>query len=332
MEVKISLLDGSVSINYSDGEKPERRKKGKSLLTIPSDYTVVDIETTGHDTRYDYIIEVCCIKYRANSEVARFSSLVQPQEADYDGHFVDDFIEEYTGISHSMLVSSPKFATIANELWNFLDGELLVGHNVNFDINFLYDNFIAYNPDYVLKNDFVDTLRLARKVLPDLKHHRLVDLDEYFSIHSNHHRAEDDCLTTVRVLHELTKIVNDKNIELKVKRYHAYDIDLRTIKAESDEFDNSHPLFDKYCVFTGKLERFTRKDAAQLVVNLGGHCENNVTKKTNFLIVGDFDYSSGVKGGKSTKMKKAEQLILKGQDLQVLTEKAFCDMLLDSAE
>ena len=59
-------------------------------------------------------------------------------------------------------------------------------------------------------------------------------------------------------------------------------------------FNKDHIFYEKNCVFTGKLEKFTRQEAAQIVANIGGHCENTITKNTNFLIVGDMDYRNGM--------------------------------------
>ena len=102
------------------------------------------------------------------------------------------------------------------------------------------------------------------------------------------------------------------------------------LKAESDNFDTTHPLYGKVCVFTGKLELMSREQAAQLVVNLGGTCGNGVTKKTNYLILGNNDYCSTIKDGKSSKQKKAEQLILSGQDLQIIPEDVFYELVLEN--
>lgn len=310
------------------------RRKGQSLLLIPSNYAVIDVETTGYDQRYDNIIEVGCIKYRGNVEVARYSTLIQPPQ-NYTGDYVDVFTANRTGITNAMLRIAPTFGNVADELWNFLSGELLVGHNVNFDLNFLYDIFIGLNATWVLKNNFVDTLRLARRVLPKLEHHRLEDLDDYFKIGIAHHRAIPDCETTNIVLQELTKIIEEEKISLSPLAserdyFNSGKVDLRTLKSETDNILMDSPLHKKFCVFTGRLEMFTRVEAAQIVVNLGGLCENNVTKKTNYLIVGDFDYSTSIKNGKSNKLKKAEQLITNGQDLKILSERVFYDMLIDS--
>jgi DNA polymerase-3 subunit epsilon len=65
----------------------------------------------------------------------------------------------------------------------------------------------------------------------------------------------------------------------------------------------------------------------QIVADLGGINEDGITKKTNFLILGNNDYCSTIKDGKSTKQKKAEQYILNGQDIVIVPETVFYDML-----
>ena len=87
------------------------------------------------------------------------------------------------------------------------------------------------------------------------------------------------------------------------------------------------PIDGKVCVFTGALEKMLRKDAMQLIANLGGINGDSVTSKTNFLILGNNDYCASIKDGKSSKHKKAEQLILKGQDIQIIPETVFYDMV-----
>ncbi|PTJ09351.1 BRCT domain-containing protein, partial [Staphylococcus simulans] len=86
-------------------------------------------------------------------------------------------------------------------------------------------------------------------------------------------------------------------------------------------------LYDKVCVLTGKLEYMTRKEAMQTIADIGGINANGVTKKTNYLILGNFDYSTNVKGNKSAKLRKAEKYILEGQDLQILSENVFYDLI-----
>ena len=101
---------------------------------------------------------------------------------------------------------------------------------------------------------------------------------------------------------------------------------------ENTVFDETHPLYGKVCVFTGTLEKMIRKEAVQLVLDLGGICDNSVTKKTNYLILGNNDYCSSIKGGKSNKQKKAEELRLKGNDIEIIPEDVFYDMVAQKDE
>lgn len=305
------------------------RHKGISLLSLPDNYIVLDLETTGYNPHFDEIIEVACIRYSGSEKIDSFHSYVQPTPYGDDSiHYVDDFITKLTGITDDMLVTAPKFKDIANELYDYLGDSVIVGHNVNFDINFLYDNFLKCL-GCEFKNDYLDTMRLSRIALPDLPHHRLKDLKEYFSIDGVQHRALNDCQITHTVLSKLLDYIQENNVDLECY-LHPKRFDLTSLTGDVTLNDPSNPLYGKHCVFTGKLQRFVRKDAAQIVCNIGGCCDNSVTKKTNFLIIGGLDDIPLVKDGKSTKMKKAEKLILDGQDLKILSESTFYDLIEDS--
>jgi DNA polymerase-3 subunit epsilon len=328
----IQMVITPEGIKYEESKSTKKqRNKGKSLLNVPSDYILLDLETTGLNPSFDEIIEIACIHMANNKEFDTFHSYVQPtpyKDDDNTYYFVDDFITHLTGITDDMLQDAPKFSSIASQLYAYLSDYVIVGHNVNFDINFLYDNF-QKSIDKELKNDFVDTMRLSRIILPDLKHHRLKDLCAFFSITMEQHRAMNDCLITQQVLLQLQSLAIEKEIDL-TKYTTKIKYDLTELTGNTSLNDPSHLFYGKSCVFTGKLQRYTRKDAAQIVCNIGGHCENNVTKKTNYLIIGGLDDSPLVKDGKSSKMKKAEKLILEGQDLKILSEDTFYDLLNDS--
>ena len=96
---------------------------------------------------------------------------------------------------------------------------------------------------------------------------------------------------------------------------------------DTDVFDEMHPLYQKRCVFTGQLDKFDRHTAMQYVANVGGICKNGVTKETNYLILGDNSYCASIKGGKSSKQKKAEDMILKGLDIKIIPETTFYQLL-----
>lgn len=130
------------------------------------------------------------------------------------------------------------------------------------------------------------------------------------------------CYETMKAIIECDFGGYDKFKSLFKNNYHEKSIDLTKLSPECESFDETHPLYGKVCVFTGILEQFTREQAAQIVVNLGGQCGNTVTKKTNFLILGNNDYCSAIKDGKSTKQKKPKHINSRGRILK-LSPKAY---------
>ena len=164
----------------------ERKKKGNSLFTFPSNFTVVDIETTGLSAAGAEIIEISALRYRAGEKVAVFSSLLKPKYA------IPYFITELTGITNEMVADAPDRRGVLSDFFDFVGKDVIVGHNVNFDVNFLYDEIERYL-DKQLENDFVDVLRLSRYYLPFLPSHKQTALAEYFGISAEGaHRALRD--------------------------------------------------------------------------------------------------------------------------------------------
>ncbi len=313
MEIVISVN----GIEFRQGQK--KRQKGKSLLDFPADFTVIDLETTGLDPRWDRIIELSAIRVRGGLAVDEYSTLVNP------GCEIDEFITELTGITNEDVADAPEIDEALPGFLSFVGSDIVVGHNVNFDINFVYD----YSESLGLPtfgNDFLDTLRISRRVLPDLPHHRLEDVAKALKVlPDGAHRGLADCRTALSVFTGLQAEVKSKGLNLRPTYYsglHASDI----VAADGKQIPD-HPLFGKICVFTGALEKMTRREAMQAVADIGGICADGVTAKTNFLILGNLDYSQNIKGGKSAKLKKAESLILKGKDLQILSESVFYDLL-----
>lgn len=306
--------------------KKERVDKGKSCIAFPQDFTVIDTETTGLEPQFDEIIEIAAMRVRDGKVVATFETLVKPSKP------IDAFIENLTGITNEMLSLAPSAVDVIPAALSFLGDDVLVGHNVNFDINFLYDCAERYCGKTV-RNDFVDTMRISRKVLPELKHHRLKDIAKYYNTEQPiAHRAIAECETTLRCVEHLRKDVIDQYgseaafLEL-CKRSNSAWAHLDRLTTEKTEFDEAHPLYGKHCVFTGVLEQLPRVQAAQMVVDLGGFADNGVTKKTNFLILGNNDYCKSIKDGKSSKHKKAEQYKLEGFDIEIIPESIFYEMI-----
>ena len=301
--------------------KIERLNKGKSLLAIENDYIAIDIETTGLDTSYDEILELGAVKYSGGVEVSRFQSLVKPE------YEISEFITELTGITNEMVANAPSISDVLPDFLNFISQSLLVGHNVNFDINFIYDRCeeLGLSP---FSNDFVDTMRLSRRLYPNWKNHKLSTMINELGIGEVvEHRALGDCIQTAKSYEALKAYAKEIDADLSIKRSSYFSAKDIVVHAGSELYNPDSPLFGKVVVFTGTLERMPRRDAMQLVVDIGGFCGDSITKQTNFLVLGNNDYCSSIKGGKSNKQKKAEKLILEGQDISIISENVFYEMM-----
>ncbi|PTJ95535.1 PolC-type DNA polymerase III, partial [Staphylococcus simulans] len=132
-----------------------QREKGRNLLDFPNEYVVIDIETTGLDSKYDAIIEVAGIRYIDGVEKERYQELINPQ------YPIDSFISELTGITNEMLKNARFENEVMNDFYSFIGNSIVVAHNAHFDINFVYDS-LQKNYDIKFDNDFVDTLRISR--------------------------------------------------------------------------------------------------------------------------------------------------------------------------
>ena len=301
-----------------------RENKGKAVNALPEDYVALDLETTGLDPEWDSIIEIGMVRVRRGEVVAEYSTLVNP------GMPIDDFIAELTGITNDMLAAAPALPEVLPAARDFLGDDIILGHNINFDINFIYDN-CEYQGLKPVSNGYIDTMRISRRVLPDLKHHRLGDIVNALGVdHAQAHRAICDCHATIgcykALLAHIDAGAGREAYITEVSRHGAQRPDLHALTADGTAVDEMHPLYGKHCVFTGTLAKMVRLDAAQAVVNVGGLCDNRVTKDTNFLILGASDYSK-IKDGKSNKLKRAESLIAKGADLQIISENVFYDLM-----
>lgn len=183
----------------------QRIYKGKSLFKNIGNYTVVDIETTSLDSFYGEILEISAVKVRNKKIASTFSKIVKVSEE------IGPFTTNLTGITNEMVKNEGEdLIDVLSSFSNFVEDNIIIGHNVNFDINFIYDNMEKYLGE-ALDNDYIDTLRLSRKLLPSLAYHRLDDLIEYFNLEvRDKHRALNDCLLTNDVYLKLCDIINEE--------------------------------------------------------------------------------------------------------------------------
>jgi|GEM_PF-52868 len=330
------VTDNSAQVNEcQDNKSPERdelnyriigssdsgSQKGRNLFEFVDDYTVIDLETTGFSPSDDEIIEFAGIKVKFGTVVDTYQTLIKPSME------IDDYISHITGITNEMVSDAPTLADVLPKILSFIGGDIIVGHNVSFDISFLRDNCERLL-SHVFRNDYLDVMRISRMLLPDMKHHRLKDVAKRLEVTSKpSHRAMADTEATLECYQKLRLIYNDGKYARLPRIRTANGFDAKDITPETNVFDESNPLFEKYVVFTGKLELHTRAEAAQIVANLGGICENTVTKNTDYLVIGDMDYTGNVVGEKSSKLIKAEAYIAKGRNISIISETTFYKMI-----
>ena len=303
--------------------KVERKSKGRSIVRIPGHYTVVDTETTGLDPQTDRLIEIAAIRVRAGKEVARFETLVKP------GRKLSKAIVDLTGITDGELTNAPEPQDALRQFMDFLKDDIIVAHNANFDVNFLYDSMqrCGMKP---LENNFVDTMRLAKCIRPDLNNYKLATLAKAYRIaQPKAHRALADCETTMAVLQKMDGDARQQKIDFTQIQKRGYSSRSRVagIVAEPGKEHPEHSFYGKHFAFTGELDSMTRLEAAQMIVNIGGLCTDRVTQKTNYLIAGKDEFYGDNSDCKTLNRQRAEELIGQGADLQILTEDAFLRML-----
>lgn len=309
-----------ITRNYST----KRENKGSSIILFPDNYVMIDTETTGLDPRYDEIIELSALKIKNNEVVDTYTTLVKPSEP------ISSFISELTGITNEMVKDAPILEETISSFISFVGEDKVMGYNAHFDVNFIYDA-AQKNLNQDFSNDIIDVLRIARKIVKDSKNHKLKTIADYYDIsYDLIHRGEADSLLCLacytRLKTEALKLYGSEEMFINSFNKKSSKPKVTAIQTTKIEFDTEHPLYEKECVFTGTLSHYPRREAMQLVVDYGGTNRNSVTKKTNYLILGDTDYSR-VFDGKSSKQKKAEKYKLGGQEIEIISEKVFYDML-----
>ncbi len=161
-------------------------------------FCVIDLETTGGDANVEAITEIGAVKIRGGEVVGTFQTLVDP------GRAIPPTITVITGITNAMVTRAPKIDSVWPSLAEFVAGTVLVGHNVRFDLSFL-DAAARRRGDPVFSNPRLDTLALARRLLADeVPRFGLGELAKRLRLpHTPTHRALDDALATMHLLHVL---------------------------------------------------------------------------------------------------------------------------------
>lgn len=171
-------------------------------------FAVVDVETTGRGPWLGHrVIEIAVVDVRAGSIVDDFATLVDP------GGGVPAAVTAITGITTEMLREAPCFEHIAEEVERRLEGRVFVAHNATFDWAFVSSELLRATGD-VPDIPRLCTVRMGRRLVPELRHRNLDALSRHFGI-ENHarHRAYGDALATARIFLRLLDEATGRGID-----------------------------------------------------------------------------------------------------------------------
>ncbi|MBV8463344.1 MAG: hypothetical protein JO368_08625, partial [Acidimicrobiales bacterium] len=129
-----------------------------ALYDVP--FVVVDVETTGGSPSNASLTEVAAARYRGGELIETFRSFVRPDER------IPPFVSALTGITDEMVADAPRAGQILPSLLEFVRGDVLVGHNLRFDLTFLH-HALLWTGRAGFENPSVDTLALARRLCGD---------------------------------------------------------------------------------------------------------------------------------------------------------------------
>ena len=179
--------------------------KSTQLLLDEVEFVVLDTETTGLRPGGDRVIEVAGIRLRGGEVIDTFQSLVNP------GRRLPPFIVQFTGITQEMVAKAPAGEKVFAEFHRFIDGAIIVGHNVGFDIGFLSYEMQLLGHTFPI--DGLDTIPLARRFLPGLRRFKLDLVAQHLKIPTaNRHRAMGDAKVTAAVFSKLVALAREQGI------------------------------------------------------------------------------------------------------------------------
>ncbi len=166
---------------------------------------VFDIETTGLSPYKDKIIEIGAVKMAAGEIVDRFSAFVNPERP------IPAEIERLTGISDKMVLDAETIETVLPKFLEFCGDAVIVAHNASFDTSFVREECKRQGCGY--EPAIVDTVGLARILLPHLKNHKLNTVADAVGVSlENHHRAVDDAEATAGIFREFIQMLAQRGI------------------------------------------------------------------------------------------------------------------------
>ena len=280
-------------------------------------FNAIDVETANADRAS--ICQIGIVHVQDGVVVDRWQTLVNPED------WFDPWNVSIHGIEEKDVRSSPTLPEVREELRRRLRGSVLVSHT-SFDRVAFERAMTKYGLEQ-LQVTWLDSAKIVRRAWPERYGRKgyglknvATDLDIYFT----HHDALEDARAAAEIVLSAC-VAAETNIEGWLKRVNQ-PIGSSLSESPRREGNAEGALFGASLVFTGALG-IPRREAADLAAVAGCRVDANVSKKTTILVVGTQDMSKLKGYEKSTKHRKAETLIEKGEDIQILSESDFLDLI-----
>lgn len=303
------------------GAQEKLRQKGQERPAFLSDYTLIDIETTGLSTYRDRVTELGGIKVRDGKIVDEYSHLTA-----YDkSNKVPAFITRLNGITEEEIINKGvPVAEAIHDFREFIGNDIIIGYNVNFDLNFIYDLAQKYHLPK-LNNDYVDVLRLARVFYAKERRNRLIDCMQRAGIAQvEQHRGLDDSIDTKKVYDDFREHFTPELLQKAQSKIKNFSLTNEKLQPWQIGFRN--PVNHKNILLSDHV-KMEKDDASKMINNLGGQALGRLTQDTNYLIVGDHDFFHR----DNPDLLQANALNKQGAKIHRLTESFFLNMLDDWA-
>ncbi|CAJ1186785.1 DNA polymerase III PolC-type [Companilactobacillus paralimentarius] len=192
--VEVDLVDEGNPIAYNLRDQPLNG----------SEYVIFDTETTGLSAVYDSIIEIGATKMKDGEVIERFDKFINP------GHPLSEVTTNLTSITDDMVKDAPDETVIIGEFMDFIGDDILVGHNVTFDMGFMNAALTRMGRPR-LAMPVIDTLEMSRTLHSEYRNHKLDSLAKrYHIVLEHHHRADSDAETTGYLMYKLFDELEDK--------------------------------------------------------------------------------------------------------------------------
>lgn len=222
------------------------------------DYVALDVETTGLNPAKDKLLEIGAAKVRSGKICETYSTIIDC------GMEVPERIEELTGITDEMRRGGKKPEEAFREFLEFCEDLPVLGHNVQFDFGFLKQG--AVNLGLTFEREAMDTLKIARRVLPDIPSRTLPAMCVHYHVNpGNSHRALDDAVAAHEVLLKLWAEFGEKDPEAFSLRKLTYSAKKQSPITNSQK-GYLNDLLKYHRIETNiRVEDMTRSEASRMI-------------------------------------------------------------------